>query len=211
MRDLFPKESEDSISMHNPSLQPLFHHFVEAVYDVCSPFVSDPTELNYIVAVRWPGFVSPILEAWKQRGQGPFVGPSEDVRIRLTRLFNPTLMNAVDSLYPRSMERTEWAATNSLPAGFDVGDLRNAQLPAATEPPIDVPSSISKLSVLSMFILLASFLASYNPAKTDYRMFGRGVDEKSRRKRKGGGTRKTKAGAVAKVRDYCPTCRSSGN
>ncbi|KAL5521206.1 hypothetical protein ACEPAG_9129 [Sanghuangporus baumii] len=196
---IFPTDTEDAVSMYNSSLEPLFRHFVEAVFDVCSPFVSDPIELAYIVAARWPGFVSPVLEDWKHLEEGPFVGPSEAARIQLLRIFNPTLMNAVENLYPRSMERTEWSTANSFPMGFGLDDLRRAQLPSVSDPSIDATSSVSKLPVLSMFILMASFLASYNPAKTDYRMFGRSSDEKSRRRRKGGGTRKTKSGAIAKV------------
>ena len=136
-------------------------------------------------------------------------GPSFELRIqariRLLRLFNPSLMNAVENLYPRNMERTEWTAANSFPAGFRLNDSRfGAKLPSGAL--VDSPNSIPKLSVLSMFIVLAAYLASYNPAKTDYRMFGRGVDEKSRRRRKGGGTRKTKPGTVAKV-CFAPCCR----
>jgi origin recognition complex subunit 5 len=36
---------------------------------------------------------------------------------------------------------------------------------------------------MSKFILVASYIASTNPAKTDVRMFGRGVDEKKQRRR----------------------------
>jgi origin recognition complex subunit 5 len=36
---------------------------------------------------------------------------------------------------------------------------------------------------MSKFILIASFLASMNPARSDLRMFGRGLDEKKRKRR----------------------------
>ena len=44
-------------------------------------------------------------------------------------------------------------------------------------------TGLSALPCLSKFILLANFLVSTNPAKSNIRMFGRGLDEKRRRKR----------------------------
>jgi len=53
---------------------------------------------------------------------------------------------------------------------------------------------------MSKFILVAAFLASTNPAKTDLRMFGRGLDERKKKRRKGGGPRKGSGkNTVAKV------------
>ena len=199
--EAFPKDvPSESISIYNPSLELLFHHFVEAVYNVCSPFISDLRDLSYIVAVRWPGFVAPVVEDWKVQTGGPYTAPTEESRIRLMRLFNSSLMSAIEFLYPRSMERSEWSAANSFPEGFRLSQSLGAQLPSTVVTAIGTPDSVAKLPLLSMFIILAAYLASYNPAKTDYRMFGRGVDEKSRRRRKGGGTRKLKPGAVAKAR-----------
>ncbi|KAJ4483499.1 origin recognition complex subunit 5 C-terminus-domain-containing protein [Lentinula aciculospora] len=45
-----------------------------------------------------------------------------------------------------------------------------------------VPLSVS-LPRLSQFILVAAYVASTNPAKSDLRLFGRGTDEKKRRRR----------------------------
>src|SRR6266550_2789781 len=57
-------------------------------------------------------------------------------------------------------------------------------------------AGLSALPRMSKFILIAAFLASTNPAKSDIRMFGRGLDEKKRRKRRAS---MTKAGGPAKV------------
>ena len=207
IQSTFPSDvSPDTLSIYNPSLATLFSHFVEAVCNICFPFTSNPTELAYIVCARWPGFVAPIVEEWKILGSdgGSYSPPTEDVRIRLLRLFNPSLTNAVEHLYPRLVERSEWAALHSLPEGSYLTQPQGLQLPLQTQSSTsDVKRGKEpKLTTLAMFIIVASFLASYNPAKTDYRMFGKGIDEKSRKRKKGGGTRKTKTTTVSKVGPY---------
>ncbi|KAI5117604.1 hypothetical protein M0805_006717 [Coniferiporia weirii] len=195
----FPEDEQlEPINPYNPSLRPLFYHFVETIYNVCAPFTTDPRELEYITSARWPGFVSPVLEDWKEQAGGPYFGPSEEDRIRLIRLFSPSLTHAVENLYPRSVGSLEWSTAN-FPQGKALSQLLGRySLPPAT---LSSGSQVTtlELSNMSMFILLAAFLASYNPAKTDYRLLGRGGSEGSRRKRKGGGTRKSKAGSTTKL------------
>lgn len=203
IQSIFPTDIEpDTISIFNPSLRPLFAHYVEAVCNVCFPFTSEPKELAYIVCARWPGFASPILEEWKVNDDGIYAPPSEESRLRLLRLFNPSLSSAVENLYPRSMDRMEWSALHSLPGGSYLSQPQGLQLSSSSIITPDGQKKEPELSVLAMFVVVASFLASYNPAKTDYRMFGRGVDERARKKKKGGGTRRTKATTTAKVRFF---------
>ena len=106
----------------------------------------------------------------------PFQPPSEETRMRLSRLFNPSLSLALDALYPRLQNTTDWAKANEPPPNL----LDN---PPTTTTKTVVPSDekdagITSLQRLSKFILLASFLASTNPPKSDLRIFGRGLDEK---------------------------------
>jgi origin recognition complex subunit 5 len=54
---------------------------------------------------------------------------------------------------------------------------------------------------MSQFILVAAFLASTNPAKSDLRTFGRGLDEKKRKRR--GGARKKGVGKSGPSRVRC--------
>lgn len=190
--------TSSSISCFHPSLRGLFAHFVETVYDVCSPFTNDPKELGYIVGAQWPSFASPVLEDWRQQKDGPYDAPSEDGRFRLIRLFTPSLTTAIESLYPRLISLKEWREVSAPPAGFRLSQSMGHAFP----PPKIVTPGISmfpQLSRLSKFIILASFLASTNPAKTDVRMFVRGPDERTRHRKRGGGTRKVKQGTVAKV------------
>ena len=212
--------SSDNIltNPYHPSLSPLYTHFITMLCDVCYPFCHDPQELQYIAAARWPGFVKPLIDNYKQQlpemrdpeeddgsmePEVDFTPPSEDLRIRLIRFFNPSLTTAMEALLPRLTNATDWALTNEPPenllsrsrteAGYQ--QQQNRVPTALTQGHVGLKS----LPRMSKFILIASFLASMNPAKSDLRMFGRGLDEKKRKRRVMKTQRKTKAGAPSKV------------
>ena len=188
----FPQDESNS---HNPVLLPLYHQFLATLYDVCSPFTKDPNELAYIAAARWPGFISPILDEYRrlldeardnpgvEEEEFELTAPTEDARIRLIRLFTPSLTTALEALYPRLSNAAEWAAGNQpqrnlLSSGFSGANLIDKSVPQKSQGTLtDVLPRISKL------ILLAAFLASTNPTKSDIRMFGRALDERKKRKR----------------------------
>ena len=202
LSNAFPDNySENDLSPYNPNLKSLYNHFVETVYNVCSPFTTDPKELAYIAGARWPGYVSPILEEWKADNGKAFQRPSEDVRIRLTKLFMTSITNAVEYLYPRLSSESEWRAANSPLEGLRLSQTTAGQQPLPTVTARGKEGAVTSpdLPRLSYFILIAAFLASYNPAKTDVRMFAKDADDKKRRKRKGGSPMKKKQGSTAKV------------
>lgn len=64
-------------------------------------------------------------------------------------------------------------------------------------------SLTTNLPRMAKFLLIAAFLASYNPPRKDLMFFGRGRWEGGGKKKKGGGTRKAtsggRKGTVAKV------------
>jgi len=157
---------------YHPSFSPLYQHFISMICDVCFPFVHDIDELAYIAAACWPAFVKPLLVS----GASPDdVAPSEDTRLRLIRAFTPRVTHALESLYPRSMNAQDWSAAND----EDISFSNELHAPTSVPP---LQDSIHSLPRMSRFILLASYIASTNPAKSDLRMFGRGVDEKKRRR-----------------------------
>lgn len=217
---------------YDPALRPLYKHFLTALYSICSPFTTDPVELAYIAAARWPGFVEPVLDEHRRRvnehrenrakktpdaedhvddseqeellQEGPpeLQPPSEDVRMRLTRLFTPSLTAALEALYPRLTFAGAWAQANTLDA-----NLLSVPPRDLTSLPIRMPEdqgsqhALRTLPRMAKFILVASFIASTNSAKTDMRMFGRGPDERAKRRRRGGSPRKgTGKNAAVKVR-----------
>lgn len=223
--------SEAAARAYHPALRPLYKHFLTVLYSVCSPFTTDPDELGYIAAARWPGFVQPILEdnqrrveeyragrAQARKEQGDTVAdseeedveaemlelqpPSEDVRIRLTRLFTPSFTAALEALYPRLKFASAWAQANVPNANLlSIPPRELASLPIRMPEEQGAYQTLKNLPRMAKFILVASFIASTNPAKTDMRMFGRGLDERAKRRRKGGSPRKTSNKSTAvKVR-----------
>ncbi|OSD07949.1 hypothetical protein PYCCODRAFT_1402031 [Trametes coccinea BRFM310] len=207
---------------YHPALKPLYAHFLATLYSACGPFTHDPTELSYIAAARWPGFVQPVLDAHQRRSNSartnaddPMNGideygdgyggdelrpPSEDVRLRLTRLFTPSFTAALEALYPRITHAAHWARKHAPPLDLlSVPPAHAAQaLQAHTaDAQTSTSAGLEALPRMAKFILVAAFLASTNPARSDLRMFGRGPDERSRRRRRKVGTpRKPKPGTT---------------
>lgn len=259
---IYPPPSTSSTSTlvdpntYHPAFHHLYVHFVSAVVSVCWPFVTDPDELAYVVAARWPGFVKPVVDDWEEeqrqrrREEGEDMAvdedtstdglvdedkqndrekrpndeleltpPTEDTRLRLLRLFTPTISNALETLYPRLTSAQTWLLHNQPPPNLLSYAPRDAADVLANFKPSDHTSlqtkqlkhqagggdsgevKLEKLPRMAKFVLVAAFLASTNPAKTDMRMFGRGLDERKKRKRPSSPRKKgsAKSGAV-KVR-----------
>jgi origin recognition complex subunit 5 len=124
--------------------------------------------------------------------------------MRLTKLFVPSITAALQSLYPRLTNASSWARENAPePSLLDLPLARPSSSKNKTNATGSKGSDGLTTDVLprmSKFILVAAFLASTNPAKTDLKMFGRGVDERKKKRRKGGGPRKVHGKTtVAKV------------
>jgi origin recognition complex subunit 5 len=140
-----------------------------------------------------------------------FTLPSEHTRMRLNRLFSSSLTNALETLHPRLSNATDWALSNQPEPNLlskPFAHTQQRQPPLSTTFSLVTGTGINALPRISKFILVASFIASTNPSKSDMRMFGRGLDEKKRKRRirrVGGGGRKVKADgttAAAKVHIY---------
>jgi origin recognition complex subunit 5 len=179
------KTAPTSPNAYHPVLQPLYGHFVSVLHSVCSPFIQDPYELAYIAAALWPGFVKPVLDEHHRRADEAGIDtdlelPGEDTRLRLLRWFTPTFTAALGVLYPRLQDAKAWAEANTVAEEDPV-------VPSAED-----DSDVEGLPRMAKFILVAAFLASTNPAKSDLRMFGRGLDPKKR-------TRKRRAPVISKA------------
>ena len=93
--------------------------------------------------------------------------------MRLGRLLSPSISLALDALYPRLQNATDWAKANEPP-----------QISSTTHQRPQKPLyRVTSLPRLSKFILTVFFLASTNPPNFDLRIFGRGLDETKKRKR----------------------------
>ncbi|KAI0330642.1 hypothetical protein GY45DRAFT_1323379 [Cubamyces sp. BRFM 1775] len=226
----FPSSSADNITSdvtdvdaYHHALRPLYAHFLATLYSTCGPFTHDPTELAYLAAARWPGFVQPVLDAhrrslhstrsdldeaqedlYMEEVDGELRPPGEDVRLRLMRLFTPSFTAALEALYPRLTHATHWAQTHAPPP--DLLSIHPAHAPQALQTHVAALSAehgtgnsagLEELPRMAKFILVAAFLASTNPARSDIRMFGRGPDERAKRRRRKVGTpRKPKPGTT---------------
>jgi len=206
MNSLFPATISENGDAHpyHPALAPLYAHFSDTLYRTCAIFTTDPHELAYIAAARWPGFVQPVLDAHTAelsalREEDPdatleLASTTEDARLRLLRHFMPSFTAALEALHPRLTHAAAWARTQAhapasgvfVPGSPRKGNTRAREAGADTE--ADAEAAVHAIPRMSRFILVVAFLASMNPPKTDIRMFARGPEARS--KRKGGGTRK---------------------
>lgn len=200
---------------------------MSTVHSVCSPFTVDVDDLAYIAAATWPAFIRPVLDEHRRRVDAyrqaranhdedevpdsepdegveteevdiPLMPPTEDARMRLTRLFTPSISAALEALYPRSTNALAWARANVPPANLlSIPPNQIPPLVSKTVEDRDGERVLRQLPRMAKFILIAAYLASTNPHKTDMRIFGRGLDERMKRRRMGGVTRKMSAKASA--------------
>lgn len=85
----------DSDAYH-PALKTRYAHLLVMLYSICSPFMRELQELAYIAAACWFGFVQPVRDDFRRprrqrRGRRDAAPHREDMRIRLVRLFTPSL------------------------------------------------------------------------------------------------------------------------
>lgn len=137
--------------------------------------------------------------------------PTEDVRMRLIRLFTPSLSTALETLYPRLTNAADWAVENAPES--DILSQTPTQLgkEGNQKSKRDEQGGMELLPRMSKFTLVAAFLASTNPAKSDIRMFGRGLDEKKRKRKvknskaaKGGPAKVSRALSITSIEINCP-------
>ncbi|KAG8738467.1 hypothetical protein FRC10_006813 [Ceratobasidium sp. 414] len=215
---------------HN-DLVPLRHHFLSAVYDICSPHSRDPGEIAYVASATWPAFVAPILADWEtirasqipknaedmdvdqdveldvddstaadEERQGPaemlsawrrldaaeYPLPTETTRLRLIRHFSSGILAAFHELHPRRTSARAWAKAHVPPATFRASVWTSyPQTSADATQKGDKPPVKPSLSSQTQMLILASYLASYNPTKSDVRIFGRDASGIPKRKNRG--------------------------
>lgn len=100
----------------------------------------------------------------------------------------PYFSEATDKLYLREISSAEWTKETQQ---LDKEDTENARVGAFLSHTRATGKADFDLPYYTKFLLIACYLASYNPAKFDLRYFAKGREE--RKKKKGGGTKKGKA------------------
>ncbi|KAI8990224.1 origin recognition complex, subunit 5 [Pilobolus umbonatus] len=139
--------------------------FLEIIYSIFCLNCKDISELRYFAALLYPVYIRPIEDG--------LAGVSE--KSKLFKYANKYILDASDKLYLREISSSEWSR----------------EIMDEEEKPVNsknIGRSELELPYYTKFLLIASYLASYNPHKFDIRYFSRTNEE--RRKKKGGATRK---------------------
>ncbi|KAJ3367716.1 Origin recognition complex subunit 5 [Kappamyces sp. JEL0680] len=132
--------------------------FVQIIYSTFHTACKELGELRYLSALLFPKYIEPIRlgKATKQE------------TAKLFTLIHPVLKNHLESLFLRDVSCIEW------------------QSHLESESVVTTASKRIEMPFLTKFLVIASFLASYNPSKYDNRYFTRGGEGKSKAGRKGG-------------------------
>ncbi|KAJ2689121.1 hypothetical protein GGH99_002889 [Coemansia sp. RSA 1285] len=148
---------------------PFFMTFVDAIYEVFHRNCVDLNELRHLVAMLYPKFVQPVFEKQATRSEFP----------RLFKLCQPYFSAASERLYLREISTSEWQ--------------KNSAIASAKNNPDDITHSIYQMAegstdsldlpYYTKFLVIASYLASYNPSRLDAQYFSRGSGQTGKRRR----------------------------
>lgn len=176
------------------STHPLYPRFLDLILSTLLPLTSLPSEIDYLSTALWPIYTSSLPAHLEQISLGrPYPDPSApppplpitvklltDLKHQLTL----PLTAAIEDVLTRQIGRSDFTNAMLAPATSE-GRVRRT-VPKA--PGLEV-------SMIEKYLLVAGYCASYNPAKSDLRLFGRGTGPEGRKK-KGGGTRRAGYGRV---------------
>jgi origin recognition complex subunit 5 len=196
---------------NNPRLKPLYERFIHALYAACSPATNDPAQLAYIASACWPGFVTPLLNDWRAiessqldhngdvtldaNDEERFPVPNTEDTLRLLHTFKPTFLPALNALLPRLTTAQAWSEANMPPSSVRLSQPLTLSLPSTissnfASPAEQAEARLRGFTTRTRILLLASYVASFNPAKTDARLFERtseGIAKRAKRKKRAGG------------------------
>jgi len=148
-----------------------FRSFSEVIYSIFFQNCKDLNELRHLVALLFPLFINPIRDGRAK--------PHETAK--LFKLAQPYFAEATDKLYLREISSSEWAKRTS--------EMANAKTTMTTDASVVTAIRTNArgdfdLPYYTKFLLIASYLASYNPPRFDVRYFAKAGEEK-RKRRKG--------------------------
>lgn len=172
------------------------------VYGICSPYTQDPVDIAYILATHWALYISPIINDWNDyndREEEYDIPPQ--AQARLNAIFRQSIGASVQSLYPRLVDSDTWlshSSTADYNIRFSQAD-RNTVIQRRKEIQQDDSSlNVTRLPLMGRYLLVASYLASFNPTTMDVRILSQ-VRDPTKKFRKLG-ARKVRAGTALKVR-----------
>ncbi|TPX60910.1 hypothetical protein PhCBS80983_g01469 [Powellomyces hirtus] len=136
--------------------------FAEILYDVFSNPCRDIKELRHMVTLLFPKYVEPVKNGKATREQTS----------KLFGHIQTHIKDALHTLYLREMSSSEWQTQN------EPSSAASKANPRAGSGAVDLP-------YYTKFLVIAAFLASYNPARLDVRFFSKDRSDEVKR-RKGG-------------------------
>lgn len=141
-------------------LRTLFDTYTSLAYDAFAAEIRDLQEIRLLTCCVWHPFIRPVL-----RGVMP-ASQLHSLLVRSSSLFR----YALEQLHTRRMSPLEWIE-NSIKQVDGIGAQNRLQISQ------DIGksdfSTLQARSLLTSLVLLAAFLASYNPARLDVRYFVR--------------------------------------
>ncbi|ORX56726.1 hypothetical protein DM01DRAFT_1382179 [Hesseltinella vesiculosa] len=152
-----------------------FTAYVELIYSIFSHNCKNLNELRYFSALLLPLYIKPI-----QEGEVNMEETS-----KLFKHAQPYFAEATDKLFLREISSAEWTKETER---LDLEENENKRVGAFLSHTRTTGKGEFDLPYYTKFLLIAAYLASYNPIKFDRRYFTRIGEERS--KKKGGGTRK---------------------
>ncbi|KAI9207559.1 origin recognition complex subunit 5 C-terminus-domain-containing protein [Polychytrium aggregatum] len=143
-----------------------FGNFCSLIFDVFHEGCKDLNELRHLIALLFPKYLEPVQSGKVKKNE------TSKLYVRI----QPTLKEALEKLYLREMSSAEWMQhVREQKETMTISTRTNLELPYYTR-----------------FLLIASYLASYNPAKMDVRFFYKGVEERRKVTKRG----KSKTGGL---------------
>eukprot|EP00842_Homolaphlyctis_polyrhiza_P005086 jgi/Hompol1/5579/HPOL_004553-RA len=142
-----------------------FLAFVEVLYTVFQLPCRNLNELRHMVAMLFPKYVQPVHEGKFTRNQ----------TAKLFGHVSKHIQEALHSLYLRNLSSSEWERQISDSSSVAAVPTSSKLLYKA----LDLP-------FYTKFLLIASFLASYNPPRLDVRFFTKGREDRKRVNKKSG-------------------------
>ncbi|KAJ1301563.1 hypothetical protein OPQ81_008811 [Rhizoctonia solani] len=142
-----------------------------------------------------------LLSQWRRTASSSeYPLPTEGTRLRLIRHFSPSILAAFHELLPRRTSARAWATSHIPPPSFRASQWSTYPQASVDTERTEVSNSdlITYGSSHTRMLILACYLASYNPSKSDMRIFGRDSSGIPKRKNRGYAKGKGKT-ATAKI------------
>jgi origin recognition complex subunit 5 len=158
-------ETIDILSQNCPDsdYEDLYLGFVNLVCRSYKDACRDITELQYLLKHLFPRYIAPIKEGKVARDQTS----------KLFTMINSLLKDHLDSLYLREVSSYDFESNHKL------SRLNSMSF-------VNLESNGIELPKLTKYLVIAAYLASYNPPRLDARFFTRGGDARKSVGKKGG-------------------------